>query len=243
MSDNNWKDKNSASYKRRVQIISITAFAAFIVLATVLCIPLIKDLRTPEGLERMKERLESYGGFVGGVIFTFLQALQVVIAVIPAVQIVGGVLFGWFLGTLLSFAGILIGTFLIFVIVEKFGRPLVEAFVDDKLMKRYKFLHDEKKLVRILMILYLIPAIPKDVISYIVPLTNVKRRDFFLFVMPCRLPAIILSTVFGSSIIDGHFKAAVIVFGACIAVALLGFLFKDKVLDKLGKRRENDHKE
>ena len=31
-------------------------------------------------------------------IFTFIQALQVVIAVIPPIQVVGGVLFGWFWG-------------------------------------------------------------------------------------------------------------------------------------------------
>ncbi|MBR6045338.1 MAG: TVP38/TMEM64 family protein [Ruminococcus sp.] len=240
--DTESRSERSERYKKRVRIISLAVFAAFIIFAAVLSIPLIRDLRTEEGLERMKERLGSYSGIAGVLIFTGIQAMQVVIAVIPAIQIVGGMLFGWFFGAVLSFLGILIGTFIIFVIVGKLGRPLAEAFVDEKLMKRYKFLSDEKKLIRILMILYIIPGVPKDVISYIVPLTKVSRRDFFLFVMPCRIPAVVLSTVFGSNVVSGNFKIAVIVFSVCAALAILGFVLKDPILDRLNKRKEKNNR-
>lgn len=54
----------------------------------------------------------------------------------------------------------------------------MEAFVDEKQLKKFKFLQNEKKLTVILIILYLIPGIPKDVISYIVPLTPISKKDF-----------------------------------------------------------------
>ena len=239
--ETNNKEKNRTEvYKRRVQIISAAAFLLLIVAATVACIPLINDLRSPEGIEKMKERLESYSGLVGVLIFTFIQALQVVIAVVPAVQIVGGVLFGWFVGALLSMLGILIGTVVVFVIVNKLGRPLVEAFVDEKLFSRYSFLSDEKKLVRILMILYLIPAIPKDVLTYLVPLTKIRTRDFFLYVLPCRIPAIVLSTVFGSNVKDGNIKTAVIIIAVCVVLAIIGFVIKEPLLDFLNKRKNKN---
>lgn len=230
--------EKTQKHKKAVQIISVCAFIAVIAVATIAAIPLVKALRTEEGLQALQERLSKYSGIWGILIFTFIQALQVVIAVIPPIQIVGGLLFGWFLGGLLSFAGTLLGTLCIFLLVKKFGRPLVEAFVNEKHMKKYKFLQDERKLTVILMILYLIPGIPKDVISYIVPLTKVSRRDFFMYVMPCRLPAILISTVLGSNVGDGNFTTAIIVIGIAFVIGIFGYLFKDVIVDKMNRYKK-----
>ena len=67
------RENKGADYKKRVRIISIAALAAFLILATILCIPLIRDLRTEEGLTKMRERLESYSGIVGVLVFTAIQ--------------------------------------------------------------------------------------------------------------------------------------------------------------------------
>ncbi|MBQ8108418.1 MAG: TVP38/TMEM64 family protein, partial [Ruminococcus sp.] len=179
-----------------------------------------------------------YTGIWGAVVFVLIQALQVVIAVIPPIQIVGGLLFGWLAGGLLSFGGTVLGTLCIFVLVKRFGRPLVEAFVDEEHLKKYKFLQDEKKLTAILMILYLIPGIPKDVISYIVPLTPIRRREFFMYVMPCRLPAIIMSTVLGSNVGSGNLKVVVGMVVAAVVIGLLGYLFKEPLLEKLNRHKK-----
>lgn len=232
------KEKNK-KHKKTVQIISVCAFIAVIVIATIAAIPLVKALRTEEGLQALQERLSKYSGIWGILIFTFIQALQVVIAVIPPIQIVGGLLFGWFWGGLLSFAGTVLGTLCIFLLVKKFGRPLVEAFVDEKHLTKYKFLHDARKLTVILMILYLIPGIPKDVISYIVPLTKISKRDFFMYVMPCRLPAIIISTVLGSNVGDGNFSAVIIVIAIAFVIGIFGYLFKDVIVNKMKQHKKN----
>ena len=188
----------TARHKKKIQIISLVAIIAVIAMATVACIPLIKALHSKAGIAALERKLDNYSGIVGVLIFT----------VIPPVQVVGGVLFGWFWGGLLSFLGTLLGTMAIFVLVKKFGRPIVEAFVDEKQLKKFKFLQNEKKLTVILIILYLIPGIPKDVISYIVPLTPISKKDFFYYVMPCRLPAIMLSTILGSNVKSGNFTVA-----------------------------------
>ncbi len=231
------REKIKHRNKRRVQIITIIVIALFLTGATLAFMPLIQSLRTEEGMQAFKENLETnYTGIEAMLIFFLMQTVQVIIAVIPPVQIVGGVLFGWFVGCLLSFGGTMLGTLVIFVMVSRFGRPLVEAFVNEKHLEKFGFLQNEQKLIRILVILYLIPGIPKDVISYIVPLTPVKKRDFFLYVMPCRLPAIIMSTVLGDNIYDGNIKVVCAVISAALAVGAIGFFTKDKIVAKLKKK-------
>lgn len=226
--------------KRRVQIVTVIAILALLTVATIASIPIVKVLRTEEGMEKLKEALESrYSGVSAMLVFVLIQAVQVIIAVIPPVQIIGGVLFGWFIGFLLSFGGTLLGTFIIFLMVGRFGKPLVEAFVDERHLNKYKFLQDEKKLIKVLVILYLIPGVPKDVISYIVPLTKISRRDFFLYVMPCRLPAILMSTVMGSNAVDGNLGIVIGIVCAAMVMGIFGFFFKDNIVDRLSKHKKN----
>ena len=212
----------TARHKKKIQIISLVAIIAVIVMATVACIPLIKALHSEAGIAALERKLDNYSGIVGVLIFTFIQALQVVIAVIPPIQVVGGVLFGWFWGGLLSFLGTLLGTMAIFVLVKKFGRPIVEAFVDEKQLKKFKFLQNEKKLTVILIILYLI-----------------SKKDFFYYVMPCRLPAIMLSTILGSNVKSGNFTVALVVLGVALVAGIVGFLFKDVIVNKMKQHKKN----
>ena len=228
--------------KRRVQIVTVTVILVFLTVVTIFCLPLVREWRTEEGLEKLKETMSAkYTGIESMFIFVLLQAVQVIIAVIPPIQIVGGALFGWFLGFLLSFAGVMLGTFVIYEMVRHFGMPLVEAFVDEKHLKKFKFLQDEDKLIRILAVLYLIPGIvPKDVISYIVPLTKVKKRDFFLYVMPCRIPAVLLSTVLGNNAIDGNFKTVIIIASGALVAGIAGFILKEPIMNSLKKKKAQD---
>lgn len=227
-----------------VLLLSIMAFVGFKMITAMETITgtstlgeLTKSLKTPEGAEAIKQVFSKYSGPGSILIFVFFQALQVIIAVIPPIQIVGGMLFGWLWGGLLSFAGTFLGTLAIFLLVHRFGRPMVEAFVDEKNMKKFKFLQNEKKLTHVLMVLYLIPGVPKDVISYIVPLTPISRRDFFMYVMPCRLPAIMLSTVLGNGVFKGNMTTIIITLSIAVVIGILGLLFKDVIINKMKRKK------
>lgn len=224
--------------KRIIQLVSFIVFAAFIVLGTLLAIPIARELKTEEGLANLSDKLSRYSGIWGILIFLFIQTLQVILAVIPPIQVVGGMMFGWFWGAILSYAGVYLGSFIIYSLVQKIGTPIVEAFVNEKQLKKFKFLQDEKKLTGILIILYLIPGIPKDVITYIVPLTKVTKRDFFLCVMPFRLPAVIMSTILGSNFGKGNYIAAAVIMGIFVVIGIIGLFFKDGIVKKLKSRKK-----
>lgn len=229
-------------HRKRVQIISFVVFALFLVLGTIAAIPIAKelsaDLKTNEGIENLTEKFSRYSGVWGVIVFLLIQTIQVILAVIPPIQILGGVMFGWFWGGVLSYAGVFLGNFIVFMLVKKIGAPLVDAFVNEKQLKRFKFLQDEKKLTGILIILYLIPGVPKDVITYIVPLTQIRKKDFFLYVMPFRIPAVFMSTILGGNVGNGNYKAAFGIVIAFIAVGVIGVMFKDIILNKLKRHKK-----
>ena len=124
-------------------------------------------------------------------------------------------------------------------IVKRLGKPLVEAVIGEKHIRRFGFLEDEHKLIIILIILYIIPGVPKDVITYLVPLTDIKLRDFLLYVIPFRLPAILLTTALGSNLTKGNYTAAIVIVGAIVVIAVLGFIFRDRILSALDKRKKS----
>lgn len=226
-------NKDSMKFK----IAAFVVFLVFMAAVTIAMIPMIKLLRTPVGRHRLEAFIRSYKTF-GILIFLFIQALQVVIALIPPIQLLGGVLFGGLGGGILSILGVWLGTAAVFGLVRLFGTPLVEAIVDKKNIKKFKFFEDEERLEHILFILFLIPGTPKDSLAYLVPLTKIDFKSFMLYVMPARIPAIILTTFLGSSIRGGHKITAAILAGVFVSLAVLGLIFRDKVIDWLKRLKE-----
>ncbi len=227
-------------HKNIIRFVSIVVFIFALAGITYLLYPLVKSwvnyAADPDGgAEKLREEFSRHGSINSLMIFLGIQALQVVVAVVPAIQAVGGVLYGWLFGAVLSFAGIILGALAVWGIVKKLGKPLVEATVGEKHLKRFKFLEDEHKLTIILIILFIIPGVPKDVVTYIVPLTKIKMRDFFLCVLPFRIPSIILTTALGDNLTTGNYAGAIIISAVILVIAVLGLIFKDKILDHFNR--------
>lgn len=219
-------------------IIKLTALIAIIALmvgVTIAILPWINSLQTPEGRERLELYIESKKT-VGTFIFIGLQAFQVILPVIPPIQIIGGALFGTFWGSVLSFIGLYVGMGIVYGLVRLVGYPIVEAFVNQKDLKRFKFLREPDKVALIFFIIYLIPAMPKDALSFLAPLTSMDKKTYFLYVLPARLPLVVLSVAFGASISDGNYSLAVILSIIMIDIGIIGIIFREKVINLFEKR-------
>lgn len=232
------QQKKKEKFRLHFRIITAVVFLLAMAGITYLVYPIFQGVGKDGWLEGVQERISGYGGIKGVLVFLFIQAMQVLVAVVPAIQIVGGVLYGWFWGSVISFAGIVLGSMAVWGIVKKLGTPLVQAIVSEKHMKKFSFLEDDRKLIIILMILYIIPGIPKDVVTYLVPLTKIKMRDFFLYVLPWRIPAIMLSAAVGSNATKGNYVTTIVFVCLTVLIAILGLIFKDKILAALSKRRK-----
>jgi len=181
-------------------------------------LPVCRMLSTEQGREQLALFIERAGIFAP-LVFVLLMALQVVIAVIPGgpLEITAGVLFGGWLGTVLTVAGAFLGALTVYCLVRKFGRPLVNVFVSEEKFKKFSFLQEEDKLEFWVFILFLIPGIPKDLLTYIVPLTKIEGRYFLLLSTLARFPALFASVLMGDSLSDGRY-------GFCLMIAVIGAL-------------------
>jgi uncharacterized membrane protein YdjX (TVP38/TMEM64 family) len=203
-------------------VIKVVILAVVIAVLTILCIPFMHLLVSEEGRAEICEKVRSFGVFAP-IVFMLLMALQVVIAFIPGgpLELVGGMLFGSWVGLLVTVIGAFLGTLCVFGLVRLFGKPLVDFFVPEEKAKNFKILQDEEKLEFWVFVLFLIPGIPKDLLTYLVPLTHIRGRDFLLLSTLGRFPSLAASVLVGDSLSEGRYWLAV---GICAAAALLSFI-------------------
>lgn len=221
-------NKDSLKYKIAVFVVYLVLVAGL----TVALIPLWKLLSGDNGMEKFRNVLESYKSF-GIVVFLLVQTVQVVVVLIPPVQIVGGMLFGGIFGSILSIAGVWIGSALTYWLVKTAGKPLVEAIISRKNIKKFGFLENTERLSLVLFVLYLIPGTPKDALTYLVPLTKIDMKQFLFVVLPARIPSIVISAMLGSSIYKENYVATVVIAVVIVLFAVLGFVFRNRIVEKL----------
>ena len=154
--------------------------------------------------------------------FFLLQLLQIIIAPIPGgtVGLVGGALFGTIGGFLISAAGTLTGSIIVFLLSKRFGRPFVIRFVSSELIEKYDQIK-ESKLNTVLFLIFLFPLFPDDMLCFIAGLSPMPVKTFILIIMLARTPSVFINTMIGAGIMDDsptQFIIAVTIYAVLIAV-------------------------
>lgn len=195
------------SRKNKVKIFKI--FLTIIVLSLFLGIiiyifPIMKDLSTLEGQIAFKEKVENSGIF--GMLSLFgLQVAQIFLIIVPGepIEILAGMCYGSLWGTVfIMFSACIIST-TIFLLVRKFGRKFVYDFCDKKKVEKIensKVFQNPKKIEFIMLILFLIPGTPKDLLVYVAGLLPIKPLKFIIISTFARFPSVITSTLAGENV-------------------------------------------
>ncbi len=125
---------------------------------------------------------------LGSVLFFLMQIIQVVIPIIPGgvTTVVGFLTFGPFLGFLLNFFGIIIGSCLLFLLVRRFGRPFILLFIDEKKMDTYDHKISSKTYETIFILNMISPIAPADIMIMITGLSRISFRRFLTIIAICR---------------------------------------------------------
>jgi uncharacterized membrane protein YdjX (TVP38/TMEM64 family) len=236
-------EKMGKANKRKLvlYIALITVFLGLIVYAAVRFGPQLTELaRKPEDLRNL---LNSFG-WKGILVFMGIQMLQVVVAAIPGefVQLAGGYIYGTWFGTLYSLIGIVLGSILVFFIARLLGYPVVKLLVSPKQLEKFNFMINSEKSEIGMFIFFLIPGIPKDVLTYIAGITPVKPLRFFIIITVGRLPALLASSYIGYSAQKGNYGVMLILSIAALVLFLTGIILKDKIIKKVHSMSGNRSK-
>lgn len=175
-------------------------------------------------------------------IFIGLQILQVTIAFIPGevTGFIGGYLFGVILGTIYSTIGLTIGSLIAFQLARFFGRPLVLLAVNRKYLEKFDYLMSHRG-TAISAILFLMPGFPKDYLCYILGLSNMKLRVFFLISTFGRLISTYLLSIAGSLIRNEYYKTFITLVIIVGVIMLLIYIYKDPLEKKLHSLLHRDN--
>ena len=224
----------------KADVFKLAGLGAFFVLMIVVCVliwPIVMELTEPGGLERVTEQVTSAGP-LGVLILLGFQFLQIVVAFIPGevVQVAAGMMYGTWGGAAIVLAGCVISSAFIYFVVSKLGAPFVQAMIPEKWMNKLRDFDESDKLDVMVFVLFLIPGLPKDVFTYLVPLTGMRMRDFVLLSNIGRIPGVVMSTMAANGLMQGNWAQSIALFAACAVIAIVAILFHDKIM-KVFKRK------
>lgn len=210
----------------------LIAFFALMVIVVILIWPYIHEAFEPGGLSRVIDDVCNAGP-LGFLILLPMQFMQIVVAFIPGevVQMAAGMMYGPWLGAAVVLLGCIISSAFVFAVVHRLGAPFVRDMVPTKYLDKFNAFEESGKLSIVVFILFLIPAMPKDTFTYLVPLTNMRMRDFLVLSNVGRIPGIVISTYAANGLVDGNITQSIIIFAVVAVIAIVAIVFRDKIMN------------
>ncbi len=238
------------SRKKKIKIFKILLMAVVLTLfigITVYLFPVMKNLSTVEGQVAFKEKVDN-SGMMGMLSLFGLQIAQIFLIIVPGepIEILAGMCYGGLWGTVFIMVSAAIISITIYLLVRKFGRKFVYDFCDEKKVSKIensKLFQNPKKIELIMLILFLIPGTPKDLLVYVAGLLPIKPIKFILISTFARFPSVITSTLAGDRLAIGDWTMSIMLYVAIlILVAIVVLIINKFDKDKITKNAINSIK-
>ena len=142
-------------------------------------------LSHPESLQLYLKRT----GVIAPVIFILIQIVQVIIPIIPGgvSSGIGVIVFGAVEGFLYNYVGLLIGSYIVFRLVKKYGQNFILKVTDQKTYDKYiGWLDKGQKFEIFFSLAILLPGFPDDLLCMIAGLTSMSTRKFMMINIFCK---------------------------------------------------------
>lgn len=174
--------------------------------------------------EALRSFLRSFGWWAPA-LFVLLQASQVIFSPIPGsvTTLAGGLIFGIGKGFVLSSAGIVVGSLIAFALARFCGQRVVIFLLGQAHFEQYSRFWTGKRGLS-LLILFVLPFFPDDILCFLAGLSFLPWRVFLLFLLIGRLPTIFLTTLIGAGVLSFSLWEWIII--GLLALGMLMVFFK-----------------
>ena len=179
----------------------------------------------------LKRMLREWG-VLAPVIFIALQALQVIVSPIPgeATGILGGYLFGQWLGLLYSSIGLTLGSLGAFALGRWLGDAYVRNLVSEETWNKLGFIVEAEGTI-LCFIIYLIPGLPKDIICYLFGLSPMPFWVFATISTLGRIPGTWVLSAQGAHTAAGDYVQVILLTALVVAVALPLYYYRNRLVE------------
>lgn len=171
---------------------------------------------------------------LGVLVMLFMFIIQVVLALIPGglLEVACGYAFGSVMGGIIAVTGIMTGSALTILLVRKFGRKFAELFYPREKLESISILKNKKKRNALVFLVFFIPGTPKDLLTYVVGLTDMSIPMYLLLTGVARTPAILISTIGGDALGLENYCHGLAFLGGLALVSAIGVFIYQKIHKK-----------
>lgn len=169
--------------------------------------------------------------------FLLLQLGSVVLAPIPSnlMATAGGACFGFPVGFAMTFFAVTCGSLLTFTLSRTLGRSWAQGVAEQKLSQRYLDLLRRKR-DSVLVLVFLFPFFPDDLICILAGLTDIPFRRFALIVVLTRHWGLMIASLAGASLFSAPAWMLPLLTLSGVLLFALGLRFGDVVEERLLSR-------
>ena len=168
---------------------------------------------------------------LGVITMLFMFIIQVILALIPGglLEVACGYAFGSVVGSVIAVTGIMAGSALTLILVRKFGRKFAELFYPKEKLDSISILKNKRKRNILVFLVFLMPGTPKDLLTYVVGLTDMGIPMYLLLTGIARTPAIVISTIGGDALGLENYKQSLMFLGVLVIFTLIGIFIYGKL--------------
>ncbi|WP_053986064.1 TVP38/TMEM64 family protein [Niameybacter massiliensis] len=230
------RKKKSSTFPAIYKFSALVIIVGLIMGIGVMALPYAQQFLSEEGRTLIVDSLRDKGIW-GMMFFVIIQIIQVVVFIIPgeAVEVLAGMLYGTWWGYIVCQVGITMGSVIIFYLVKGLGYDFIKQFIDESKFEKLQFLQNNKKIEKLVFILFFIPGTPKDILTYFIPFTDLSLSKFLIISFIARVPAVISSTFAGAALQKGEVGTSLITFVVVGIVSVVGIWINRKFMSKHSK--------
>jgi uncharacterized membrane protein YdjX (TVP38/TMEM64 family) len=194
---------------------------------------LIDQFRTMEGVNEFLARYKTSSIFV----YIGLQIIQIIVSIIPGqfIQFAGGYAYGFWLGYLFAMIGIAIGTTCSFYLSRILGRDAVHVLFGEERITKFVNQLNSKRAFAILVVLFLIPGLPKDLITYAAGVSEFREKSFLVLSLVARTPALMGTIMMGSMLHKGSYLGLIVLAILALVLCVACFLKRHQLTSYIDK--------
>ena len=199
------------------------------------------ELFSKDSAERVVDYLKANSS-IAALLIICIQIVQVVICFLPGqpVQFAASYMFGVARGFAFSITGAVIGTVISFYPAKLLGNDAMNLFFGEEKVRDYKKKLDSGRGLLLAFLIYLIPGIPKDIVSYVAGISDMRFRPFLLVATVGRIPGMLGSLMLGHFFGRQDYRAMIIIAVIIAVILLICYIKRDALIGFLDDVEKKD---